>query len=118
MTKERIVTVIKKHYPDIPVFDSDIKKEEVAENPSFFMFRMSNRYTRGESGRSLLQRVYVSFVTKEYKEINVPLLAQDLQTVPLYFVDSDEELGKIQGTDIEAMMVTMEFSMQVKGCMI
>lgn len=118
MMKERISTVLKKHYPDIPVFDSDIKREEVAENPSFFMFRLSNRYTRGDTGRSLLRSVYISFVTKESKEINLELLIPDLQTVPLYFVDSNEDIGKIQGTDIEAMMITMEFTAQVRRCMI
>lgn len=118
MMKDRIVYVLNKHYPDIPVFDSDIKREEVAINPSFFMFRASNRYTRGESGRSLLRTIYISFVTKESREISMELLIPDLQTVPLHFVDSDEDLGKIQGTDIEAMMITMEFTAQVRGCLI
>jgi hypothetical protein len=118
MNTDRIVTVLKAHYPDIPVFDSEIKKEEVAECPSFFMFRVSNRYKRGESGRSLLRSVYVSFVTKESMEINLEALIPDLQTVPLYFIDSDEDLGKIQNTDTEAKMITMEFTAQIRGCMI
>ena len=118
MNTTRLIEVLNMHYPDVPVFDSDIKKEEVDANSSFFVFRESNNFFRGESGRSLMRKVYVQFITKESKQIDVALLIPDLQTAGLYFVQSDEDLGKIQDTDNEAIMVTMEFNVQVRKCMI
>lgn len=118
MNKERLIEVLNLQYPDYPVFDSDIKREEVEANGTFFIFRESNKFFRGESGRSLMRKVYVQFVTRESKQINLETLIPEIQTAGLYFFTSDEELGKIQGTDNEALMITMECNVQVRKCFI
>lgn len=118
MNKERLIEVLNEQYPDFPVFDSDIKREEVEANGTFFVFRESSNFFRGESGRSLMRKVYVQFVTKESKQVDIITLVPEIQTAGLYFVSSDEDLGKIQGTDKEALMITMEFNVQVRKCLI
>lgn len=118
MNIERMIQVLNEAHPDIEVFGDDIKEEEVMKNPSFFLYRETNNYTRGQSSRSLIQKVLIQFVTKENKKINIAELAPNLQTAGIHFDFSYEELGKIQGTDDVALMVTMEFTQQVKRCVI
>lgn len=116
MNIERLVEVLEE--TGVNVFGDDIKEEEVMTNPSFFLYRDTNDYSRGGTGRSLIRKFLVQFVTKENKVINLEELIPKIQTAGLYFVNSYEDLGKIQGTDNQALMITMEFNYQVKKCMI
>ena len=119
MNVDRLIEVLNTLYPEYNVFDSDIKQEEVEANPSFFVFRETNTYSRGSlSPRNLMRKVLVQFVTKENKSIDLATLIPELQTAGIHFVTSDEDLGKIQGTDKNALMITMEFTYQVRKCLI
>lgn len=116
MKIDKLVQTLKTQYP-YEVFDTDIKQEEAEANASFFLFRVSNEYSKGESGRGLLRRVYVHFVTKDNSEINLETLIPELQKCGIVFKTSSEDLGKMQGTDDLAMMITMEFTYQAVLCL-
>ena len=104
-------------HPEIPVYSDEITEEERLANQSFFIYRNSNRYRRGQSGRGLFRELDLFYVTVEQKEIDIATLVESIsEATPLFFSTSEEDFGKMADTDKAAFMVTMTFSYPVRKC--
>lgn len=110
---DRLIAVLTKLYPEIPIYADDITEEERLGSKSLFMYRNSNRYRASESGHGLIRELYLSYVTVERKEIDIGAV---ITAVPFHFLDSSEEFAKMEGTDATAMLVTMTFSYPASRC--
>lgn len=110
---DRLIAVLTKLYQEIPIYADDITEEERLASKSFFIYRNSNRYRRGESGRGLIRELDLFYVTVEQKEIDIGAV---IEAVPFHFLGSQEDFGKMAETDTTAMMVTMTFSYPASRC--
>lgn len=117
MNIDKVITKLNTLHPDVPVFSSEITEEEVKSSSSYFIYRDSNQLSRGESGRGLYRRFFLFYVTSERKEIDFVTLTDELQDATgLYFLDSEEDFGKMAEEDRSMMMVTLNFRYMVRKC--
>ena len=114
---DKLIAILNELHPDIPIYSDDITEEERLEHQSFFIYRNSNRYRRGNTGRGLYRELDLFYVTVEQKEINIGALVETISDkTPLFFSTSEEDFGKLVDLDKTAFMVTMTFSYPVKAC--
>lgn len=92
-----------------PVFPTDIKKDEVKENPSFFIFSDDGDTHNGTSASQYLKEFVLAFVTKEDAIFNEIELIENLKKSALTFRGSSTDYGRIANTDVEAKMRTLTF---------
>ena len=117
MNIDKVITKLNTLHPDIPVFSSEITKEEVDSSSSYFIYRDSHQLSRGETGRGLYRKFFVFYVTAERREIDIVALSDELQDgTGLYFLDSEEDFGKMADEDRSMMMVTLNFRYMVRKC--
>ena len=115
---DKLLSVLNALHPDIPVYGDEITEEERLINRSFFIYRNSNRFRRGQNGRGLLRELDLFYVTIDKKEIDIAGLIDGIvgATNASFTGPSQEDIGKIDGTDDTAFMVTMTFSYIVRRC--
>lgn len=100
-----------------PVFGKDIKKDEVENNPSFFIYNEKGEITKGDGTiNSYNINFYLYFITRENAEINEIEIIERLKKHGLVFVRTEQDLGKIENTDSEAKMTTFIFYQMQKVC--
>lgn len=113
----KIITKLNTLHPTLPIYGNEIMEEEVNTSPSYFLYRNTNRMKRGANGRGLYREFNLFFVTTEGLEIDIATIAETLSDgTGLYFVNSEEDYGKLMAIDKSAMMITMTFTYPVKVC--
>lgn len=106
---EKAITIIEG--TGYPVFGTDIGKDEVEANSSFFIFEDEGNISKAESSKSQYSREFVlSFLTKKGATINPIELIETLKPSGLHFKSSDSAHGKMANTDEEAKMTTLIFT--------
>lgn len=114
---DKLLAILTELHPDIPVYSDEITEEERLNSQSFFIYRNTNRYRRGQNGRGLYRDLDLFYVTIEQKEIDIAMLVESVsERTPLFFSTSEEDFGKMLDTDKSAFMVTMTFSYPVRKC--
>lgn len=92
------------------VFGTDIKKDEVEANETFFIINPKGEIRKAQSNTNqYLRNFYIYFVTKSDAEIDEIELAESLRKHGLRFDGTDIEYGKVAGTDSDAKMITFIF---------
>lgn len=90
-------------------FGTDISKDEVAENPSFFIFNNKGAINKADTSNQYLRDFDLFFITREDAEIDEFDLILALQKCGLRFRSTEYDYGKIKNTDVEAKMTTFNF---------
>ena len=114
---DKLIALLTELHSDIPVYSDEITEEERLANKSFFIYRNSNRFRRGQNGRGLYRDLDLFYVTIEQKEIDIATLVESIsEKTPLFFSTSEEDFGRLADMDKTAFMVTMTFSYPVRKC--
>lgn len=101
-----------------PVFQIDIREDEVEKNPSLFIYDDNGEIRKSDNGvNSYLIKFYLYFLTKEGKEIDKISIIEMVKKHGLIFEETDIQYGKIESMDIEAKMVTFVFHQIEKVCL-
>ncbi|MBS5596602.1 hypothetical protein [Peptostreptococcus sp.] len=93
-----------------PVFATDIRKDEVMANESFFVFDDDGGITRSVSSTNeYRQEFYLSFVTRAKEKIDKFKLIELFDRHKLFFISCNTQVGKIENLDVEISMTTFTF---------
>nr|WP_312214147.1 hypothetical protein [Clostridioides sp.] len=104
---EGLIDKLKKIYP---VFNMDIRKDEVKKNPSFFIYDDDGEMTKATTGITQYKTAfYLAFFTRNGSEINKIKIAELCKQHALFFDRTEKDTGKIANLDTEAKMITFVF---------
>ena len=93
-----------------PVFATDIRKDEVIENKSFFIYDDDGDIKRPDTSTNQYQQeFYLYFVTREKKAIDKFKIIGLCEEHRLLFSSCDTQVGKIESLDVEASMTSFTF---------
>ena len=93
-----------------PVFATDIRKDEILNNKSFFVYNDDGDISKTESSTNeYRQEFYLSFVTRENKKIDKFKIIEIFDRHRLFFISCSTQVGKIESQDIETTMTTFTF---------
>lgn len=98
------------------VFGTDMKKDEVDDNNSFFIFDDKGDIRKASSANQYLQDFVLSFITKENAEIKEFDLIIGLGRMGLIFRETEKEYGRMANTENEAKMITFYFHQPLVVC--
>ena len=90
-------------------FGTDISKDEIAENLSFFIFNSKGAIKKADTPNQYLRDFDLFFITREDAEIDEFALILALQKRGLRFRRTEYDYGKIKNTEVEAKMTTFNF---------
>lgn len=100
-----------------PVFATDIRKDEIENNKSFFIYNDDGEIIKAETGtKQYLVEFYLSFVTREKERIDKIKIINMCEKHRLFFKSTSTQVGKIEDLDVETSMVTFTFTHIEKGC--
>ena len=100
-----------------PVFGTDIQKDELDANESFFLYYEKGPIRKADSGANQFLRDFIlMFVTKEDAEIDEFALILELPKCGLRFRNTEYEFGKIASTEQEAKLSTFYFHQALIIC--
>lgn len=118
MTTDQIVEVLTSKYANIPVFQGRPYQDELVGVTEFFVVRATNEIRRDITNRALRQVVLVQYATTniDVVGINAVEVIEALNKKGLYFDKSGEQLGSIAGIDAASLLISFEFTRQIKGC--
>lgn len=109
--------LIKKLDDIYPTFTINMKKSEVKENPSFFIYDDDGEISKADTSTVQYKiKFYIYFITRENAKINKIKLIEMCKKHGLIFDYTTVELGKIENTDSEASMITFVFHQLQKVC--
>lgn len=98
-------------------FDTDVGKDEVEENSSFFVYVEEGDIRSAETSRSQYVREFVlAFITRENATINAIELIENLKKAGLHFKSTETATGKMANTGEEAKMITFIFTRSIRVC--
>ena len=102
--------LIKKLNNIYPVFSTDIRKDEVEKNPSFFIYNDDGEITKAQTGTTqYLTNFYLSFFTIDQSAINQIGIIEVCKKHALFFDRTELDHGKVANLDVEAKMITFVF---------
>lgn len=99
-----------------PVFATDIKKDEVDSNESFFIYYDKGPIRKAEGANQYLRDFVLMFVTKEDAEVDEFGMILSLRKCGLRFNNTEYEYGRVANTDKEAKMTTFNFHQALVVC--
>ena len=106
---EKIKTTVES-ITGFPVFGTDIQKDELDANESFFLYYENGPIRKADSGANQFLRYFIlMFVTKEDAEIDEFALILELPMCGLRFRNTEYEFGKVASTEQEAKLSTFYF---------
>lgn len=110
-------TLLNKLESKYPVFATDIRKDEIEENKSFFIYNDDGDVFKSDSGTNQYQvEFYLSFVTREKAKINKIEIIELFNQHRLFFRNTDTQFGKLEDLDVETSMTTFTFYHIEKMC--
>jgi len=112
MSNEEILQLTVKTIEEIggyPVFQTNIAKDELESNLSFFIYENNGQIRKAEGHNQYLRDFQLFFITKEAAEIDEFGLILSLQKCGLRFRETQYDYGRIANTDAEAKMTTFYF---------
>lgn len=93
-----------------PVFAADIRKDEVKENKSFFIYDDDGDIKKPDTSTNQYQQeFYLYFVTREKMDLDKFKIIEMCDDHRLLFNSCETQVGKIEGLDVEASMTTFTF---------
>ncbi|WP_092092114.1 hypothetical protein [Pisciglobus halotolerans] len=98
------------------VFGTDMKKDEVDSNESFFIYYDKGPITKADGSNQYLRDFILMFITKENAEIDEFGLILALQKCRLRFDNTEYDYGRIADTEREARMTTFNFHQALVVC--
>ncbi|MBC2106146.1 hypothetical protein [Listeria booriae] len=101
---------------EYPVFSTDIKKDEVENNPSFFVYTEKAGIDKGQNSNQYLKRFVLMFVSKDASDIDEIELSKALEVCGLIFDRSDVDYGRIADTEQEVLANTLYFHRILRVC--
>lgn len=112
---EKVIKTIEKE-TNQNVFSTDIKKDEVKENDSFFIYFENAGLDKATSSNQFLRRFTLTFVTKSGIELDDINLIQKLTVCGLRFNSSEVDYGLIQDSETEVKAITFHFNRAIRVC--
>lgn len=110
-------TLLNKLESKYPVFATDIRRDEIEENKSFFIYNDDGDVFKSDSGTNQYQiEFYLSFVTREKAKINKIEIIELFNQHRLFFRNTDTQFGKLEDLDVETSMTTFTFYHIEKMC--
>lgn len=117
---EKIVeTIMSETNNKFEVFGTDITKDEVEANRSFFIYDPFGDLSPAEGPKQWKQEFLLSFVTREDQRLSTDMifkLKDGLRRCRLYFDSTESDYGRMADSDQQARMLTLYFHSIVKEC--
>ncbi|HHT7641968.1 TPA: hypothetical protein ACT2ET_000941 [Streptococcus suis] len=108
----RIVEVIRG--TGFPCFGLDMGRDEVADNPSFFLYSDDGGLTPGTHANQYKRAFTVMFVTRERASFDDVGLIERLKDCRLIFDRSEIDKGNLVNTDEQVTATTLNFHQLIR----
>lgn len=115
-TNSTLVVAKLKEITGYPVFKTDITRDEVLSQPSFFVYEDKGDIRQGTNGNQYLVGFVISFITTDDATIDEIDIIQQLRPFGLLFDRTETDSGRIADSENEAKMTTFYFNVPMIHC--